>query len=494
MNIGGIDLAILLGYMLAVVLFGMWVGRRPGSLADYVVGGRNVPWWVVLLSIVATETSTVTFLSIPGVAFGGNLTWLQLPMGYVLGRLVVVAILLPHYFSGRLFTAYEVLRQRFGGATSRVASVLFLVMRNLADGLRLFLTALVLQEVAGIQLGLAVLVLGVATILYTVLGGMKAVVWTDAVQFVVYVTGAFVALDLICAEVPFGFDGVTAMAAEAGKLEVLDFGWDVTNPYLFWSGILGGAFLTLGTHGTDQMMVQRYLCARSQRAAAVALSLSGVVVVAQFALFLLIGTALWAYYQWYPAATVLDRPDRVFAGWIVRELPPGVLGLLLGAVFSAAMSTLSSSLNSSATTAVHDLFPARDSDSGSGSGSDSGSDSDANPDPRAALRRVRRWTVAFGLVQIAVGIGGQGLDDSIVNHVLAIAGFTTGIVLGVFFLGVLTRRVGEGAALIALVTGLAGMTAVKFGTDLAWPWFALTGSIGTFLVGLLASYLLPRRA
>jgi len=467
------DLALLLGYMVGVVLFGVWMGRRSKGLSDYLVGGRDVPWWVVLFSIVATETSTVTFLSIPGFAYAADLTWLQLPLGYIVGRTLVVALLLPQYFRGQLFTAYQVLHDRFGGATERVASGLFLITRNLADGLRLFLTAIVLEQVAGIDLSLAVVCIGLATILYTVVGGMRAVVWTDMIQFLVYMAGALLALSLLVDHAG-GWGAFVDTARGADKLRVFDFRFDLTEPYVFWGGLFGGAFLTLGTHGADQMMVQRYLCARSPRQASWALFLSGPVVLLQIAVFLLIGTGLWAFYESHPPAQEFTRADRVFATFIVEEIPPGLLGILLGAVFSAAMSTLSSSLNSSAAAAVKDLYlPLQ-----------------RNEPTAEHTMRVTRWlTVLFGVVQIGVGIAGQWTQDQVVNNVLAIAGFTTGIILGVFFLGVFTRRVGQRAALTAMVLGLCGMSALKFGSDLAWPWFAMVGSLGTFALGVAGSYL-----
>jgi len=478
MALSALDTAILVSYLLSVVLFGLWMGRRQRDVSDYMVGGRDRPWWLVMFSIVATETSTVTFLSIPGFAFEHDLTWIQLPLGYLLGRVAVVVLLLPRYFAGRLFTAYQVLGEWFGGATKQTASLLFIVTRSLADGLRLFLTALVLQELLGLPLHWAVIVIGAATVLYTFAGGMKAVLWTDLVQFVVYILGAVVALMLLVDRLPGGLPQLLADAEVSGKLRAFDLRLNLHDPFLLWTGLLGGLFLTLGTHGTDQLMVQRYLCARNLRAAGRALWTSGVVVVAQFALFLFIGVGLHAFYAAFPPSVPFDRADRVFARFIVGELPVGILGLVLGAVFSAAMSTLSSSLNSSATAAVNDLYaPSRPTAS-----------------PTHLLRITRAFTVVFGLIQIAVGIAGQWLSTSVVNSVLAIAGFTTGPVLGLFFLGMLAPRVGQKAALVALVLGLASMSAIAFGTSLAWPWYALVGSLLTFGLGWLASYRWPRRA
>jgi solute:Na+ symporter, SSS family len=473
LNVGVLDLAILALYLAVVVGLGTWVGRKAKSVAEYMVAGRDLPWWLILCSIVATETSTVTFLSIPGFAYQHDLTWLQIPMGFVLGRFAVVALLLPQYFKGELFTSYEVLDRRFGGATKQTASALFIVTRSLADGLRLFLTAIVLREMTGIALHWAVAAIGVATIVYTFLGGIRAVIWTDVVQLFVYVGGAVVAFSLILDRLPAGWHQLLAMGREAGKFRVFDLGLDWTQPYGLWAGLLGGAFVALGSHGVDQLMVQRYLCARRRSDAGRALWVSGLLVFVQFAFFLLLGVGLYCFYRVFPPAAEFERADRVFAYFIVHEMPAGVLGLLLGAVFAAAMSTLSSSLNSCATAAVHDIWlPAQ-----------------TTPVPASRqLWLTRALTVFFGLVQIAVGIAGQWLATSVVSSVLGIAAFTTGIVLGIFFLGIFTRRVGQPAALTGLVVGLAGMTWIFFATPLAWPWYALVGSALTFAAGLSASY------
>jgi SSS family transporter len=479
LSVGAVDLVVLLAYMAGVVFLGMWVGRATRTAADFMVGGRDLPWWVILFSIVATETSTVTFLSIPGFAYGRDMTWLQIVLGFVLGRFIVAFLLLPQYFKGNFFTAYEVLDKRFGGATKRTASLIFIVTRSLADGLRLFLSAIVLQEMAGIPMYWAVVVIGTATILYTYLGGMRAVLWTDFLQFMVYMGGALLAFWLLLERLPGGWQQMMSMGEAAGKLRVFDFTLDWSEPYGFWAGLIGGMFITLGSHGVDQMMVQRYLSARNLSDARRALIASGFVVFAQFALFLLIGVGLYCFYQLFPPEVAFERDDRVFARFILDHMPVGVLGILLGAIFAAAMSTLSSSLNSCATAAANDLyFPLVG----------------REITPARKLRVIRVLTACFGLVQIAVGIAGQWLKSTVVASVLGIAAFTTGIVLGVFFLGIFTNRVGQRAALVGLVVGLLGMLIVFFATPLAWPWFALVGSLGTFAAGLAASYLWPRDA
>jgi len=467
-NIHWVDATILCSYLLGMVVFGMWMGRGTRSSAEFMVGGRSMPWWAVLCSIVATETSTITFLSVPGLAYTGDLAFLQLPLGYIVGRWIVASKLLPRYFAGELFTAYEVLDRHFGSAVKRAASLLFIITRTLGDGFRLFLGAIVLQHVAGIDMNMAIIALGAATIVYTFAGGIRAVIWTDFIQFVVYMLGAVIAFWILLGSIDGGWGAVTELArAEltGDKLRVFHFDFDLTGTYLFWAGLVGGGVLAVGTHGVDQLMVQRYLSARSQGEAALALRLSGFVVLLQFAFFLLIGTALYAYYSQNPPTDpfLKSEADRVFATFIIDMMPVGVLGIVLGALFSAAMSTLSSSLNSSATVLVNDILTIN-------------SDS-------SRLRLAKWLTVAFGIAQIVVGISGQWLESSVIGSVLAIQSFTTGIILGVFALGLAKGRVGTNSALVGLVVGLAVMSAIKFGTLLAWPWFALVGSTVTFCTG-----------
>jgi SSS family transporter len=479
MNVSGVDLAIVVGYVAAVTLFGLAQGRGAKSLADYSAAGRNLSWFVLMVSIIATETSTVTFLSIPGFAFGRDLTWMQIALGFAVGRVLVALWMLPQYFSGQFLTSYEVLAKRFGGATQQVASLLFVVTRTLADGIRLFLTSLVLHEMTGLAIPWAVAGVGLVMIVYTVVGGIKAVVWTEFAQFGIYLGGAVLAFVLLVQRLPRGFGGALADAGAAGKLRIFDFTLDPAEPYAFWAGLLGGIFVTFGSHGVDQLMVQRYFCARSLGDARKAVAVGGLVVLLQFAFFLLLGIGLWAFYQTHPvpeAAGAISGNDRIFARFILDEMPRGVVGLLLGAIFAAAMS---SSLNACATAAVRDLWTPW-----SGRRLAAGDE----------LRLTRILTALFGLAQIAVGIAAQGLRSSVVASVLGIAAFTTGIVLGVFFLGLYVRRVGQTEALAALLAGLAAMTAIYFLADLAWPWYALVGSAITFVFGVLASLVRARRA
>ncbi len=420
MLISGVDLAIILIYFISVTALGLRIGRGSHNVSDYLLGGRDLPWWAVLGSIVATETSTATFLSIPGLAFdpqNGSFHYLQLALGFAVGRLIISLTLLPLYFRGQLYTAYEVLHHRFGGLTQKTASLLFLVTRNLGDGLRLFLTAIVVNKVVGLEMWQCVVIVGVATIAYTFVGGIKAVIWSDCLQLVIYLTGGILALFLIVYRLPDGWTELIEYGREAQKFRMWSFSFDLTERYTFWSGLIGGTMLTLGTHGTDQMMVQRYLCTHSQRDAAKALVASGIFVFAQFALFLLLGTALAAFYNNVPSPPKFASNDQVLATFIVDEMPVGMIGLTLAAVFSAAMSTLSSSLNSSSAGAVvTDFLRDKLSD-------------------QQQLSMSRALTIVFGVVQVVIGIAAIQISKSVVDDALSIAGFSAGLLIGVFILG-----------------------------------------------------------
>jgi SSS family solute:Na+ symporter len=478
-----IDVGVIAVYVSGCTALGAWLGSRSQGLKGYFLGESNIPAWAVMISIVATETSTATFLSVPGVAYRGNFEFLQLAFGYMLGRIVVATVLLPAYFRGTIFTAYQLLQDRFGGATRTTASVLFLVARSLGDGLRLFLAATVLRHLTGWSIETSIVAVAAITMVYTFLGGMKAVIWTDVIQFSVYIVGAFVALLILANKLPGGWTQLMETARGGDKFRLLDFTFDLRKDYTFWAGVVGGMVLNTATHGADQMMVQRYLCARSQRQAAGALVASGFVILAQFAFFLFIGVSLWVFYREFPpdleggaAAFNKGRSDEAFTYFIVHYLPTGVLGLVIAAIFSAAMGTLAGSLNASASSIVNDLYRPL-----------------TGRNDEAHLMRVSRgMIVVWAVVLTTVAFGAKHLEDNVVQNALAIASFVSGILLGLFLLGILTTRVGQKAALLGVLAGIGAVSFAKFGTralgyPLAWPWFALVGSSTVFSVGLLAS-------
>jgi len=493
-----LDLGVLAVFLGGTVWLGLSRTSGQTTIAEYFTTNRRAPWAVVMASIVATETSTVTLVSLPGYAFSNDLTFLQLVFGYLVGRVIVTVFLIPAYFRGRYLTAYQVLAERFGGNVGRLAATIFLGTRNLADGFRLFGTGLVLAAVILTVPGAtslattvaptldstttilvaSVLLLGTITIAYTYFGGMSAVLWTDVLQLVVYVGGSLVAGILLLNLIPGGWREVVETGSAAGRFRLFDFSWDPNRSYTFWSGLIGGACLTVSTHGTDQLIVQRYLCSRSPQAASRALMWSGVVVLGQFVLFLLIGVMLYVYYTGY-APNTLDilsaggelRTDRLFPTFIVTQLPTGFRGLMVAAIFAAGMSTLSSSLNASASSTVADFYVP------------------ATGNRRSAphyLRVARRSTVVWGLLQIIVAVAAIPISDRIVDEVLGISSFTNGLILGLFLLGLAGYR-RERTAFAAVGTGGAVMLAVRLLTGLSWQWYVLIGTTATWTAGWLAA-------
>jgi SSS family solute:Na+ symporter len=465
-----LDLSVLVLYLLGITAWGAWLGRGQTSGRDYFLGNRELPWGAVMLSVVATETSTLTFLSVPGVSYFGTLGFLQLTLGYLVGRVVVSVLLLPSYYRGELSTAYELLEGRFGQRARRFASAVFMVTRLLADSVRLFATAIPLALVTGWDYPVSIAVIGVMTVVYTYLGGIKAVIWVDAVQMGLYLVGAVVAIAALQSLVPGGWARILSEAGSAGKLMVFDFSFDFSITYTLWAGVLGGGFLTMASHGTDQLIVQRLLTCRDLAASRRALIGSGVAVMFQFALFLLVGLGLWAYY----GGREFSRGDEIFASFVVNVLPSGITGLLIAGVFAAAMSSLSSSINSLASATAYDFWaPLR------------GVDSDD--------ARVLRAGKLFTLVWAALLIGGAVLfiplseGTTAVEVALAIASMVYGGLLGAFVLAVRSTRADQRSVIVGMISGIAVVTSIWLfaRSSVAWPWFVPIGTAITVGVGLI---------
>lgn len=462
-----LDFAVLIIYLGGITIWGAWLGRGHKGGTDYFLGSRSLPWIAVMLSVVATETSTLTFLSIPGVAYSGSLVFLQLTFGYLLGRVFVSAVLLPAYYAGSLTTAYALLEERFGLGVRRFTSAIFMVTRLLADSVRLFATAIPLALITGWPYATSIIVIGVLTLIYTYLGGIKAVVWVDAAQMMLYLFGALVAVLGIQALVPGGWSSVLASARPEGKLAVLDLSFDRMTTYTLWAGIFGGAIFTMASHGTDQLIVQRLLTCRNQRAAQKALIGSGIAVIVQFFLFLMVGLGLWAFYE----GRSFDSTDEIFALFIVEQLPPGITGLLIAGVFAAAMSSLSSSINSLASATAYDYWAPI---------------VGARNDEARILKAGKVFTLVWaGLLTLgAVLFIPLSTGTTAVEVALGIASLVYGGLLGAFALGVFTKRPGQVAVIIGVVVGIGTVTILR--NEMAWPWYVLVGSVVTFVAGSFA--------
>jgi solute:Na+ symporter, SSS family len=494
-------LIIIFGYLIGVTLFGVWFSSKQETTEDYFVGDRSVPWWAIAASIVATETSTITFISVPGIAFAknGNFQFLQLVFGYMLGRVVISLIFIPLYFKGDLQTVYQLLGERFGTKVKMLASALFVVMRNIADGIRLLLTAIVLAAVytafqpetpaETVIIG-SVILLGAVMIIFTYYGGMEAVIWVEVIQLGIYIGGAIAAALVLMNQIEGGFAGAVELGRQFNKFSLFDFSFDMTKTFTFWSGLIGGCFLTMSTHGTDQYLVQRYLCTDKPSRASLALLSSGAVVLGQFIGFLFIGVLLFAFYAPYQAAEYANAGvanpgipatfpfaggDQVFPDFITKHMPTGLSGLVVAAIFAAA---LSSSLNSIAATFVNDLYkPFRQ-----------------NLSDKHYLK-VSHWlTLIIGIIQIVVALAVMRQNRSALDQALSIASLINGPILGVFLVGTFLKRVTQTPALIGMAVSIVLMLYIRFATPIAYTWYVLIGSLTTLLAAWLASLFFSRES
>jgi SSS family solute:Na+ symporter len=475
MRLTPLDLAIIVIYLVGVTLFGIAFRRGQSSIRDYFLGGRTAPWWALALSIVATETSTLTIIGTPALAFAGDLTFLQLVLGYLVGRVVIVLLFLPHYFRGEYYTAYQIMERRFGAKVKAAAASTFLITRGLAEGVRIAAIALVVKAALGTGERTSVLVIMALVLVYTFEGGMKAVIWTDVAQFLLYFCGSLAGFFLLLHKIPGGWGSVVHAAAATNKFRIFDFSFSLVNPaktYTFWSGVVGGGFLTMATHGTDQTIVQRLLAAKSERESKMALLGSGVVILFQFALFLILGVMVYA---WHGAPVIHPGQsyDGVFPDFIVTVMPPGMRGIMIAAIVAVAMSNASGSLNSLAASTVMDFHELR------------GISIPANNPPEPVLRLSRWMTLVWGVILAILGTFNWG---PLLVAGLTIASITFGSLLGLFLLAFLLRRATAAGALAGMFVGLAAMLYIYFYTPLLWTWYVLAGAAITFAVGAIVSF------
>ena len=475
MVLSSVDYIVIAGYLIAITIFGSWFARFQKTTRDYFLTGRSVPGWAICCTIVATETSTLSFIGVPAQAYAGNMAFLQLVLGYIIGRFLVSLLFLPAYFRGDLLTSYELLQRRFGGPVKNLSAIVFLITRSLADGIRLYATALVISVVTQTNVTLVIAVLGAAMIVYTMRGGASAVIWTDVVQLFVYVAGALLVFASLWSQIDGGFGAVLEAGRAANKFRIFDFAFDATKVYTFWAGLFGGIALTLSTHGTDQFLVQRLLSARSLRDAQGGLVVSGFVVLAQFILFLVIGVMLYTFYQQTPLPVPLDRNDKILSIYVIHSLRNGAAGFIVAAIVAAALSP---SINAMAATTINDFYlkyvrP--------------------DADEPTLLRLSKVATVFWGVVQIGVAMGAQFMQQSVLDAGLSVLSLASGAVLGAFLLGTLKPDVGARATFAGMLAGLGTMSLVWSLTPIAWTWHALIGAVVTSVVALVTAPLLSSR-
>lgn len=475
-----LDIAVIIAYFAAVIVFGLALAGRQRDASDYFLGHRGLPWWALMFSVVATETSAITVISVPGIAARGNLTFLQIAFGYLVGRIGVAALLLPGYFQGTQDTAYQRLEHRFGRAARRTASGVFLLTRALADCVRIFATAIPLAIITSWSLPAGIVAIGFVTLVYTWVGGLRAVVWVDVIQLAVYLLGGIATL-IVATHLAGGTEAFSR-AWDAGKLQAFDFSLTFTKTYTFWGGLVGGALLSAASHGTDHLIVQRLLAARNLRDAQRALVGSGVFIIAQFALFLLVGTSLWLAGADQPGM----RGDAIYPTFIVTKLPEGLSGLAVGGILAAAMSSHASAVNSLASASTHDFYAPLT----------------GRQDPAQLLRAGRWFTLVWTIVLVAGAIAFRDQNTPVVQLALSIASLTYGSLLGTYILGGAWPRARQLDVIIALIVSIVVMSPIVLGAviphfplhwlpGLAWPWYVPLGTTITVAVGVLTSLVGP---
>lgn len=470
-----LDLVVVVAYLIAITIFGAHFGRSQHTLHDYFLGGRRLPWWAIAFSVVSAETSILTIISTPGIAFSSNMAFLQLVLGYLVARVVVSFLLIPRYFAGELYTAYQLIERRFGRTLKIFTAALFLVTRALAEGVRVFAISIVIEVIFKTGVLASVIIITVLTLFYTFEGGLTAVIWTDVIQLVIYLSGTVLTLVLALHAIPGGWHEVSHLAAAAGdKLAVFNFHFSWREPYLFWSGLVGGTFLTSASHGTDQLIVQRLLAARNKLESQAALLSSGLVILFQFSLFLVVGVTLFAFYTHFPPSVPFSRADQIFPNFVVSQLPRGLAGLLIAAILAAAMANLSAAFNALASSSVMDFYKPF-----------------VRPDADQThyLRVSRGLTLVWGVILILIALMAQQLHQSVLELALTIASVPYGSMLGIFLLGVLTKRATAGGALTGAVLGLVTVLGVMGFTSIAWTWYVAIGTCVTFATGWGTSWI-----
>jgi len=476
-----IDYLIIVTYLIGVAIFGIIKGGKQKTSKDYFQSSDSVQWWAVCFSIVAAETSTLTFISIPGLAYLTNLNFLQVTVGYLLGRIIIANLFLPSYFSGDLSTAYQYLENRFGGKTRSFASIVFIFTRLAADGVRLFATAIPLKLMLDISYPVAIIIIAIIALTYTYIGGVKGVIWVDVIQMIIYLGGATIALGfLVFKFLPDGFDSIIVASKIADKMDVFNWGFNngfanfFSQPYTLLAGLLGGAFLSMASHGTDQLIVQRLLTTKSLSGARKAIVGSGVLVIIQFALFLLVGLGLYAFYGTYNLAEIgIRKSDEIFPIFIIQQLPVGISGIIIAGLFAAALSTLAGSISALSSSTMLDLYKPFT----------------GINDEIKELKISRYFTIMWAALLIGSAFFFMSSSQTVVELALSIASFTYGGLLGTFLLGLLNKKSTQEDALAGFTAGIFVMVTVIALKVVAWTWFTLIGVLVTVSIGSLLSKL-----
>ncbi len=483
MNFSTVDYFIVIVYLVGSVVFGVLAAGKQKSTNDYFLGGKELKWWMVGFSIVASETSTLTFISIPGLAYKSNMFFMQLIIGYFIGRLLVTMIFIPAYYKGEMETAYDFLGKRFGLGLRKFTSSVFIVTRVLASGVRLFATAIPVHIITGLDYPTSIAIIGIFTLIYTYLGGLKAVVTMDVVQMFIYVGGAVASMVLIFSFLPNGMADVVKYATADGtnKFEIFNLNFSggfsefFTSPYTLLGAFIGGTFLTMASHGTDQLLVQRLLGCKTKKESQKALMLDATLIVIQFGFFMFLGLCLYAFYHGTPFNQLtlnstglnLTSSDEIFPKFIIENLPTGLAGLVIAGVLASAMGTLSSAISSLASSTYLDLFKNKSSN------------------PKTEIFWSKIFTLLWGVVLIGGAMLFRDSKNPVVEIGLSIASVTYGGLLGTFLLGLFFKRIDQMEAFFGFISGILTMAYIIYFTQIAYTWYTIIGVIMTLFIANL---------
>lgn len=484
--VGWVDWLIIGAYLLAVIGVGCWLGRGQETARDYFLGSRNIPWWGVSLSIVATETSALTFIGVPAMAYGGNLGFLQMTIGYALARFILAVWFVPYYFRGDIYSPYQLLEESFGPGAKRMAGLLFLISGTLGAGVRVYATCIPVQMMLGVPISWSIFLFVALSLVYTYVGGIKAVVWTDAIQFVLLVGGGLLVVGLIPGMVEGGFAGAWREAAAAGKTTWFNPAFTLKAPFNLWMGVIGGTVLGLSTHGADQLNVQRVLACKSIADGRKALCLSALIIPFLFLLFLMAGLLLWAFYQHHPMSLQPGVPladngqpktnDYVLPIFILTEMPAAVRALIIVAVLSAAMSSVSSALSALSSVSVMDFLRTWKLRAGE------------EMEAARLFRLSRVATLVWGGALVLVALLALEVK-SVFSAALSLQSLSTGAMLGGLLMALFLKQIKPQAVIMGMGVSLIAMIALYlgWGTVVYWPWYTLLGGVICLAVAWVSS-------
>ena len=486
------DWIVIVAYLVGVIGFGVRLGHGQKNARDYFLGNRSISWWAVGLSIVATETSALTFIGVPAIAFGGNLAFIQIIVGYVIARVILAIVMVPHYFKGEIYSPYQMLGEAFGPGVRRTSSVFFLIAGTLAAGVRIYVTCIPLQLMLGFgESGIlaAILLFVGLSLIYTYVGGVKAVIWTDAIQFLLLAGGGLFALFYIPTRLTGGWSEAIHLASVNGKLDWFRGQFSLAAPFNIWMGLIGATFQVMSSHGADQLIVQRVLSCKSVADGRRSLILSAVIILPLFLLFLFVGVLLWAFYQQHAFAIIppeaqpgVSKNDYVFPIFILTEMPSVMRGFVIVAILSAAMSSVSSALSALASVSTMDLLK---------------NWLGREWSEHRLLQFSKRSTLAWAAVLVVVAWLSQQAG-SVLNLAFSLNGLTAGGMLGALLLLLCWHRGPGWPVVIGMVASLGFMlwlsnctwTIVENGVEVTkkvhWPWFTLAGTLATLMVAGLS--------